>query len=298
MGRILDPSDYSFPWLASHAALPTADRIGGDRYRVWYAARDRDNRSHTSYFEIDINEPAKLLYVHPEPVISPGPAGTFDDSGVMPSSIVEDGARKYFYYVGWNRTVTVPFRNALGMAVSDDGGKTYRKCFEGPILDRTPADPIFIGACYTLKENDLWRMWYLSCLKWDVSGDSPRHYYHLRYASSSDGIDWKRDGTVSIDFKNKNEYAISRPSVILEKGVYRMWYSYRGESYRIGYAESGDGIEFKRMDDEVGLDVSPEGWDSEMIEYPHVIDHGGKKRMFYNGNGFGESGIGYAVLEG
>lgn len=296
-GRIFDPADHSFGWLASHAAVPTADLIRGDRYRVWYSGRDRESRSHMSYLEIDINEPTNLLYVHPEPVLSPGAAGRFDDSGVMASSIVDDGGRKYLYYAGWNRTVTVPFRNAMGVAVSDDHGKTYRKCFDGPILDRTTVDPIFVGAGYALQDKDCWRMWYLSCLRWDLSGKSPRHYYHLRYASSEDGIHWNRDGAVSIDFKNESEYAISRPSVIFEDGVYRMWYSYRGESYRIGYAESSDGIHFDRMDDQVGLDVSRDGWDSEMIEYAHVIDHGGKKHMFYNGNRFGESGIGYAALD-
>jgi predicted GH43/DUF377 family glycosyl hydrolase len=75
-----------------------------------------------------------------------------------------------------------------------------------------------------------------------------------------------------------------------------MWYSYRGESYRIGYAESEDGIHFNRMDEKVGIDVSETGWDSEMICYPHVFEHNGEKYMLYNGNGYGKTGIGLAVL--
>jgi hypothetical protein len=84
-----------------------------------------------------------------------------------------------------------------------------------------------------------------------------------------------------------------------------MWYSYRGgvdyrtnpqASYRIGYAQSKDGISWTRMDDSAGIDVSSEGWDAEMIEYPHVVQHHRTRYMFYNGNKFGESGFGFAEL--
>jgi hypothetical protein len=74
-----------------------------------------------------------------------------------------------------------------------------------------------------------------------------------------------------------------------------MWYSYRGESYRTGYAESQDGINWQRKDEEAGIDVSPSGWDSEMIAYAHVFNHRGKRYMLYNGNGYGKTGIGLAV---
>jgi hypothetical protein len=76
-----------------------------------------------------------------------------------------------------------------------------------------------------------------------------------------------------------------------------MWYSYRGESYRIGYAESHDGIQWTRRDEEAGIEVSDGGWDSEMICYPCVFDHEGQRYMLYNGNGYGKTGIGLAVLE-
>jgi hypothetical protein len=80
-----------------------------------------------------------------------------------------------------------------------------------------------------------------------------------------------------------------------------MWYSYRAQknidTYRIGYAESNDGISWVRKDEEIGIDVSNEGWDSEMICYPYIFDHNGKRYMLYNGNGYGKTGFGLAVLE-
>jgi hypothetical protein len=49
------------------------------------------------------------------------------------------------------------------------------------------------------------------------------------------------------------------------------------------------------MDAEAGIDVSSEGWDSEMVAYPWVGDIGGARRMLYNGNGYGRTGIGQAI---
>jgi hypothetical protein len=108
---------------------------------------------------------------------------------------------------------------------------------------------------------------------------------------------WERGGLVAIDFADEHEYAISRPSVIRDIDGWKMWYSYRGQSYRIGYAESEDGRRWKRLDHQVGIDVSVNGWDSQMIEYPFVFDHGGQRYMLYNGNGYGKTGFGLAVLE-
>jgi hypothetical protein len=85
-----------------------------------------------------------------------------------------------------------------------------------------------------------------------------------------------------------------------------LWYCYRGslnyrtdkaQSYRLGYAESSDGIDWTRKDEEVGIARSDEGWDSVMMCYPYLYQHRGRKYLFYNGNGFGESGFGYAILE-
>jgi hypothetical protein len=149
-------------------------------------------------------------------------------------------------------------------------------------------------------------MWYLSGLEWKIHAGNPEPYYHIKYAESTDGIHWKREGRVCVDFKTPNEGGIARPSVLKDGKTYRMWYSYRGgidyrtnrsHSYRIGYAESQDGLEWVRKDDEVGITISEGGWDSEMIAYPFVIDINDRRYMFYNGNGFGKSGIGYAVLE-
>jgi hypothetical protein len=149
-----------------------------------------------------------------------------------------------------------------------------------------------------MHEDGWWRMWYVSGQRWEMHDGQPKHYYHIKYAESTDGLKWDRRGVVCIDFKSEDEYAIGRPCVLKNNGFYSLWYSYRGRSYRIGYAESTDGIHWERKDEQVGIDVSPSGWDSEMIEYAHVFDHKGERYMLYNGNGYGKTGIGLAVLSG
>ena len=143
-------------------------------------------------------------------------------------------------------------------------------------------------------------MWYISCIDWERFEDETRHYYHLKYATSDDGINWLRTGIVAIDFKTDYEYAISQPWVIIDQGIYRMWFSYRGqqgiETYRIGYAESLDGVTWERNDQSVELEVSESGWDSEMICYPFVFNLNGRRLMLYNGNDYGRSGFGLAEL--
>ncbi|MEW5850549.1 MAG: hypothetical protein AB2A00_17315 [Myxococcota bacterium] len=285
-------------WMISHAAVPFADPLGGDLFRVYFSSRDASSRSYTAYVDVELGEAgARVVDLASQPVLEPGPPGTFDDAGAMLSWITTHPQGKHLYYIGWNVGVSVPFRNALGLATEARPGDGFRRYSAGPIIDRSTVDPYFVASSCVLREGSTWRMWYLSCTGWDNVGGKPRHRYHLRYAESADGVAWKRDGRVCIDFRSSEEYAISRPSVLKDGTTYKMWYSYRGEAYRIGYAESDDGLSWQRLDERAGIDVSPSGWDSEMIEYPHVFDHRGRRYMLYNGNGYGKTGIGLAVLD-
>lgn len=294
-GLIFAPRENS-DWLHTHAALPIVDRTG-NLHRVYFSSRDKNNRSRIGYFEIDINALGRILRVSEKPVIGLGPLGAFDDSGVSTSCIVNYQGKKYHYYVGWSLGVTVPFYFYVGLAISEDGGETYRRVSPAPILERNDIDPYLTASPCVLVEDGRWRMWYVSGTGWEMKDNRPRHYYHIKYAESSDGIHWNREGIVCIDYQSENEYAIARPCVIKDGGIYKMWYSYRGNKYRIGYAESTDGIKWARKDEDSGIDVSESGWDSEMIEYPHVFEHKGGHYMLYNGNGYGKTGVGLAVLD-
>jgi hypothetical protein len=180
-----------------------------------------------------------------------------------------------------------------GLSISENGGNTFKRASRAPILKLTDNEPfsILTGPC-VLKENDLWRMWYVSGVGW-AHPDLPR--YNIKYAESADGFNWEQLGIVCIDFASSSENALARPCVLKDNGLYKMWYSYKGNAYRIGYAESADGLHWQRQDKDVGIDVSSSGWDSEMIEYAYVFSHKGVRYMLYNGNDHGQGGIGLAV---
>ena len=303
-GVIYTPKGNSF-WNKTHASVPTVDKVSAAVWRIYFASRDEQSRSFTSFIEVEAGNPKKVLYEHPAPILPLGKLGAFDDCGVMPSRIVNLGAEKYLYYIGWAVRKTVPFHNGIGLAISRDGGTTFERFSEGPLFGSTYGEPYFASSPCVLLDEDRWRCWYLSCTKWEVIEGRPEAFYHIKYAESRNGIDWERKGIVAIDYKTQMEAGISQPSVLKEDGRYKMWYSYRDgagyrtksdKSYRIGYAESDDGIQWTRLDETVGITVSDDGWDSEMIEYPYVIVHGQEKYMFYNGNGFGASGFGFAKL--
>jgi predicted GH43/DUF377 family glycosyl hydrolase len=292
-------------WDRTHAYVVCADILIDGKIRIYYSARDEKGRCHASYLDLSKEEPFKVEYIHPEPILEIGKLGMFDDCGVTPTWLLNHpNGEKWLYYVGWNVRKTIPYHNAIGLATSTDGIQ-FNKKFEGPILNSIATEPQFNGSASIIFDKGIFKIYYLNCTEWYQSPDGRLEpCYHIKYAESVDGINWDRKGIIAIDFKNDEEGGISRPSVLVENGNYKMWYSYRAKdgyrekldrSYRIGYAESLDGINWTRKDDESGIDVSENGWDSEMIEYPMIINHFGKKILFYNGNGFGTSGFGYAI---
>ncbi len=302
-GRIFVP-DGSIEWMRSHASLPLADRLGDD-LRIYFAGRDPAGRSRIGWIDVDPDHPEQIRALGQDPLLPLGERGTFDDNGMMPCSIVADGPLKYLYYIGWNPQVTVSYRLAIGLAVSEDGGRTYRRFSQGPILDRDRDEPFFNTTPCVMRERGRWRMWYVSCTGWEEINGRPEPMYNVKYAESADGLSWRRTGLVCVDYDSFTR-AICRPWVVRLDDCYAMWFSYRGlldyrvdprTSYRVGYAESADGLEWKRKSDPAGLERSAEGWDSVMAAYTSVIRESDHFLCFYNGNGFGASGLGYAVGE-
>jgi hypothetical protein len=291
------------PWMASHAANPLALPLDGGRVRFLFSCRDRHQRSSIGAVEIDLAEPTRVLTLSAEPVLEPGGLGTFDDCGASVGCVVPgDGGAHSLYYLGWNLGRPAPWRNSIGLARLEHD--RAERCSPAPVLDRDHHDPLSLSYPWILREADCWRMWYGSHLTW---GDEPPEsmVHVLKYAESDDGIHWRREGRVVLGGEwiaakpppSQADHAFSRPCVLRDGSGYRMWYSCRGPRYRIGYAQSVDGLNWQRRDDEAGIDVSAAGWDSEMVAYAHVFDHGAARYMAYCGNGYGKTGFGLAVLE-
>ena len=293
-GSLIFMPNKNFRWMQTHAALPIADHITKDLFRIYFSTRDSFNRACVANIEIDIKNPQKILKISNRPVLEPGKLGTFDESGVMTGSIINHRNKKYLFYTGWNVRKTIPFSWSIGLAISSNGGTTFKKYSNGPLLERNTVDPFFLASPTVLIDNKKWKMWYISGTGWKPN-NPPKASYHIRYAESNDGINWTRNGDIAIDLKKK-ESRLGRACILKEKTHYKMWYSYAGKNYKIGYAESINGHDWKRKDDFSGIKTSKSGWDSEMIEYPFVFRHKGTKYMLYNGNNYGKSGFGFATI--
>ena len=186
-----------------------------------------------------------------------------------------------------------------GLAVSDDGGETFRRCTRVPVLERGDGELFVRSAAFVLPEGGRWRAWYVAGDAWVEVGGKQVPTYNLRHLESDDMLNWGKTGRVCLDLApGGDEYGFGRPFVVREGGLYKLWYSVRtvGRGYRIGYAESGDGLGWERKDAEAGIDVSAEGWDSEMVCYSCVQPTKYGTYMFYNGNNYGGSGFGAAAL--
>lgn len=300
LGLIFRPEDAGVPWMVSHAAVPVAEFVEGDVYRVYFATRTEDQVARIGYVLVDVGGHPRVLHVGVDPVLEPGGIGTFDEHGVIPSCILEHGGQKWLYYIGWNRGARRPlFYASIGLARCVDGKSGFEKLSTAPLMSRGPHDPCLVTLPHVTRYGDRLRMTYTSGIRWTESGGALQSHYHIKYAESGDGIDWRRDGAVAVDFAGSEETNIARSWVVEDEGVLRMWFCYvRGESgYRIGYAESYDYLRWTRNDSLAGIDVSPSGVDSAMIAYPNVVRHCGRMFMFYNGNAFGKDGFCLAVME-
>lgn len=297
IGHIFSPTG-EWDWMASHAAVPFIGKVEGNVARVYFSSRNSINKSVVCAVDINLDT-FEVLNVLDKPLFEPGIIGYFDCDGVMGSHITEIEGTPMLYYIGWNLGLNIPFRNAIGVAKQN--GDIFERIYQGPILDRSIYDPCFVASNCIHKIDDQYIMYYLSCIKWEMHGNELCHFYNIKIATSKDGFKWDLTGKTAIDFRYENEYAISSPRVIYEVGIYKMWYSYRGgykaETYRIGYAESEDGHNWIRKDESINLEVSSSGWDSEMLCYPYIFDYNKNRYMLYNGNGYGKTGFGVAVLE-
>jgi predicted GH43/DUF377 family glycosyl hydrolase len=299
LGRIF-VADRHRDWMLTHASNPKAFKLGGDVYRIYFASRDARNRSHIGYLDLDLDKPTEMIRLSSDPVLSPGEAGRFDDCGVIPSCIVNLQGRVALYYIGISLGTTVPASSFCGLAYLNEDLSQAARASPAPIVERSETDPVSGGAAFVHFDEgrEIFHMWYESCSGWAASPTALEAKLAIKYATSRDGVHWTRANIVSIPPREGFTY-VSTPCVIHEDGRFRMWFSHKVRGhYRIGYAESPDGLGWTVSHDRAEIDVSADGWDSEAVEYPFVFSHKGEHYMLYNGNGYGRTGFGLAKLIG
>ncbi len=302
-GRIFEPKGQT-PWMKKYGILPTPIYIEKNNIiRIFFGTSAEDNICKITYLDVDADNPSNVKYLHLKPLLSEGNSGLFDEHGLNPSQIVFINKTPHLFYIGYQRLHSVPYLLFCSYATLNESIDTitYRK--KTPILDRTDTEPYIRSAITIVKEEDIYHCWYVSAYRWEqmnteIFKNKLLPNYHIKYATTKNFTDFHIHEKPVIEAQNDNEFGFGRPWCIKENNIFKMWYSLRRRniSYRIGYAESQDGVHWIRKDNEVGIDVSPTGWDSEMICYPAIIRVKNKTYLFYNGNNNGATGFGYAEL--
>lgn len=296
-GVVLQPKKSKF-WNQKYCILPTPlflEKNGA--IRIYYGTTDNSNFGRISFVDVNMENPSEILYEHDDYILDVGQDGTFDDCGVVPSCAIEVGQLTFLYTVGFQRTFKTPYMLFAGLATSSNQFD-FKRASQAPILPRSQNRHISQGAPCVIFDGGIYKMWHWFATKWVQIDGKPFMDYHIGYAESHDGLYWKMNDVCCLAPRpEKNEFAVARPWVFKIDSTYHMYFStrYQGRLYRIDYAVSTDGINWKR-DLPAPFDVSDSGWDSEMICYPSIVKANEHTFMFYNGNNNGETGFGYAEL--
>jgi hypothetical protein len=282
-------------WMRHSALTPTPWRISDGVIRVYASFRDDDGVGRIGFVDLDAERPDEVLGVSAQPVLDVGRGGCFDDNGMILGDIVEGPGGLHMFYVGFQRVARAKFLAFSGLALSTDGGHTFARTQETPVLDRGPGRSSIAAIHSAMYEGGRWRLWYAAGDGWETIGGQPYPRYHIRYTETEHlhGVP-TRDHVCLMP--QGNEYRIGRPRVYRHGQGYVMYFT-RGDTrggYFPGCATSTDGIHWERHDELFGLALSERGWDSRTISYPALHEQAGRTLMFYNGNDMGVDGFGMA----
>ncbi len=311
MGRVFNPLEVkNRPWI-THFAQGPATLIFDDVVRVYFSCRPDPDASgqyvsYSSFVDFDRKDLTKIIRIAENPILSLGGMGTFDEFGTYPVSVVREDTKVRAYFGGWTRCESVPFNVAIGCAISENNGETFERLGPGPVISYSPDEPFVMSGPKIRRFNNQYYLYYIAGKKWLMHEERAEPVYTIRLAISDDGLNWKKHGKELIPVRIEENECQASPDVIYANGKYHMFFCYRystdyrgkDKGYRIGYASSANGIDWTRDDDKAGITVSEEGWDSEMVSYPHVFELDGKIYMFYLGNSVGREGFGLAELQG
>lgn len=283
------------PLLKSHAANPLAVYLHDDIFRVFFSGRDEKNKSSVGYVDIDVFQ-LKVVNVCKEALLKYGDENSFYSHGISIGNLYDQNDKQFILFMGWNIRNNEHWRGDVGrieLIANDKMIVNPNRIFFG--MDGE--DNVSLSYPFVMFHEGIYKMWYGSTVSWTSENKEMIHV--IKYATSIDGENWERLG-IAVPYEIGVAQAFSRPVVLVDEQGYKMWYSYRsgdGTKYRIGYSTSVDGITWQRKHHETGIEVSENGWDSDMICYPFVFRHKDSTYMLYNGNDYGKTGFGIAVFE-
>lgn len=314
LGKVFDPTEHELPNRCDYYAQSPQALVLDDRVRVYFSTRpkvgdDGKYLSHVAYVDMS-KDLGEILEVPTREVISLGKLGCYDEHGIFPLNVLKQGNRVLGYVSGWNRRVSVVVDTGIGLATSEDEGRTFTRIGDGPVVCCSPREPFLVGDPFVQVFEGRFYMWYIFGTIWERpdEGSQPDRTYKIGYAVSDDGVSWQKpeEGRTIIPDKLGEKESQALPTVACFGGRYHMFFCYRqsfdfrankDRGYRIGYAYSEDLKNWVRDDDLGGISGTEGAWDSDMQCYPHIYQCDGQWYLLYNGNEFGRYGFGAAVLD-
>lgn len=310
-GRIFNPAEIAGrpSWMHEYAQAP-ATLVFDDFVRVYFSCRPpRDAQgqfvSYTAYVDLDRSDLTRIVGLAQAPVLQLGALGTFDEFGTYPMSVIRRGDEVWAYYAGWTRCESVPFNVAIGVAVSKDQGVSFCKLGSGPLLEYSPDEPFTMSGPKVRFFNGRYYLFYIAGDSWVLKDGRPEISHKIRMAISDDGMHWTKQHRTLVPDRWGEDESQASPDVFFADGRFHMFFcgwvprDFRHtRSRKIGYAWSTDLFNWTRDDASAGIDISNEGFDNEMVAYPHVFALDGRTWMLYLGNEVGRYGFGLAELKG
>jgi hypothetical protein len=313
LGRIFDPSQHALPNGCKEYAQSPQALVCDGFIRIYFSTRSQDpshNKflSHIAFADFS-KDLRSVIRVSEKTVIPLGGLGCFDEHGIFPMNVFRHNDVVLGYTCGWSRRVSVSVDTSIGLAVSHDGGLTFERSGDGPVLTSSLNEPYLVGDGFVKFVNGVFHMWYIFGTDWKsyAPGVAPDRTYKIGHAVSDDGVNWRKEEARRIiaDRLGESE-SQALPAVCEISGNHHMFFCYRqsfdfrtnpDNAYRIGHAWSNDLENWTRDDSTLLLEGTPGEWDSDMQCYPHVFESDGNIYLLYNGNHFGRHGFGLAVLE-
>ncbi len=264
---ILSPSGSYFE---THGVGQSNVLFIGGVYKMWYVGDAGGSNKFVMYAEstngINWTRP------HPDPVLSPGVSGSWDDLAVHPGAIMFDDGHYYMFYTGWSDP---DVQWGVGFAESTDGISWVKH--PEPVLLGTIGWEYQIAASSVIKVDSVYYLYY------DIRS---LPYVKIGLATSTDRINWTRySGNPILTYDQSWEgIGVYYPNVYEKNNHYEMLYMDKtGTGF--GMATSSDGISWVK--DESNPFFTKEDthnqWASYKIAYPNYVKVNNDDRIYYTG---------------
>ncbi len=270
----------------SFAQMPTPVLMG-NVIRVFFSSRDINSRSSIFFVDLDPKTLKKVGKLG-KPGLELGGYGSFDEDGIMPSSLIQVNGQWFFYYIGWSRPLSTPYSLAIGLAIGSSLDK-FNKYSKGPLIDKSVSNPFFVTTPSVRYDGRQYEMFYSKGYDWQKYEEKLESKYLISRATSNDGITWSE--FKDVEFPESSGNCFARPVVFDDHLIYssRPTKDFRMENraYR---------LKIWRIADSQSFEECNVIWDSHEkaqkdAAYANFIKVGDKEYFFYNTDNFGQNGF-------